>query len=50
MFTRNTAGTAGAALYLSCLNTDLCLFDVRKNFFSQNIAGVKGGAIFYDFQ
>ena len=50
MFARNTAGTAGGALYLSCLNTDPCYFDVRQNVFNQNIAGIKGGAIFYDFQ
>jgi hypothetical protein len=50
MFSRNTAGKAGGALYLSCLNTDLCYFEVRENFFSQNIAGIKGGAIYYDFQ
>jgi hypothetical protein len=49
LFERNTAGTAGAALYLSCLNTDPCFFEVTQNNFSKNIAGIKGGAIFYDF-
>jgi hypothetical protein len=49
LFERNNAGTAGSALYLSCSNTDLCFFDVRHNNFSNNIAGIKGGAIFYDF-
>ena len=49
LFERNTAGTAGGALYLSCFDTDLCFYDVRQNIFSKNIAFIKGGAIFYDF-
>jgi len=48
LFERNTAGKAGGALYLNCFNTDICFFDVRQNNFSNNFAGMKGGAIFYD--